>query len=48
MPKLPNPIPFPVDLIKWLAALPPKARAREYEIAERNLRRIMLHIGYTE
>jgi hypothetical protein len=45
--KLPDPIPFPIDLIKWLSELPPKARSREYEIAEANLRRIMLHMGYT-
>lgn len=45
--RIPDPIPMPVELLRWLSDLPPKRRGIEYDIAESNLRRIMLH-GFVE
>ena len=45
---IPDPLPFPIELLKWLSDLPYKDRMREYEIAEANIRRILIHKGYTD
>jgi len=44
---IPDPLPFPRELDKWLSKLPLHERMKEYEIAEVNIKRILVHKGFT-